>query len=689
MKPEVALVNMPFYGVDCPSLGLSLLKAALSKRDIPCSVHYPNIWFAKHIGFDVYTNIFYSFPDTDLIGERIFASALWGCDPARDRIFEEEVLESASRTHRSKENIPGPSANPNPTPISPLMAQKILQCRDHVSSFLSHCLTSVDWNQYRIVGFSSMFQQQLASLALASRLKEQYPHLLIAFGGANCEGRMGAALLEAFPFIDVVCSGEGDVVFPEFVEGVMRGEKSIHSSHLLRRQVSGKHSSLQLLNSEPRSPRVDDLDALPFPDFDDFFAERVNCSVEERCSLLIETSRGCWWGEIAHCTFCGLNGSSMTFRCKSAERVVQEIRWMLERYGEHTRYIAAADTIIPTEYFSSLLPALERLNLDLELYYEAKANLKKEHIALCGRVGLRHLTPGIESFITPVLQLMRKGSTCLQNIQTLKWCRQFGVFPCWYYLVGFPGEKPEHYAGQAELVDAICHLQPPFMGALVQVRFDRFSPYFMTPDDFKIRNLRPYPSYRYIYPRIQEKVLNDLAYFFVGEFDGKEMIAEYTASLGAAVGRWYANQPACALFSINLENKLVICDYRPSARTFIHALAGTEKIIYEECDSICTKARLLKRLNDELGEIVDEIDIDAILQSLIKEKLIVHEDGKYLALAVPLGHAYIPSKEALDNLSGILEQELAIRSSGEGDHHNSDSHLINTAPITRVLEKQG
>ena len=33
---------------------------------------------------------------------------------------------------------------------------------------------------------------------------------------------------------------------------------------------------------------------------------------------VVETSRGCWWGERSHCTFCGLNGMGMTYRSKNS-----------------------------------------------------------------------------------------------------------------------------------------------------------------------------------------------------------------------------------------------------------------------------------------------------------------------------------------------------------------------------------
>ena len=41
--------------------------------------------------------------------------------------------------------------------------------------------------------------------------------------------------------------------------------------------------------------------------------------------VVIEFSRGCWWGQIHPCTFCGLNGKINIYREKSPQRLLEEI----------------------------------------------------------------------------------------------------------------------------------------------------------------------------------------------------------------------------------------------------------------------------------------------------------------------------------------------------------------------------
>src|SRR5207237_1910604 len=112
-----------------------------------------------------------------------------------------------------------------------------------------------------------------------------------------------------------VCAGEGDAVFPRLVRQVLAGEAGGGLPGILGRGAGGGGAGGQ-------SPLVRDLDALRYPDYDDYFAQLAASvgSGEAAPKLLLETSRGCWWGEKHHCTFCGLNSAGMADRGKSPAR---------------------------------------------------------------------------------------------------------------------------------------------------------------------------------------------------------------------------------------------------------------------------------------------------------------------------------------------------------------------------------
>ena len=307
-----------------------------------------------------------------------------------------------------------------------------------------------------LVGLTSVFQQHVAALAVARRLKARRPSLPVILGGANCDGSMGIETARRFPFLDGVVSGEADLIFAELVERAIQGQPLAGIAGLITPEdaASGR-------TSFALAPRVERMDDLPVPTYDGFFAdwEAANVAWPISAKVPLETSRGCWWGEKHHCTFCGLNVKSMAFRSKSAARVLDELEAIVARYPN--RPVMVVDNILDMRYFQDLLPALAARRLPVTLFFEVKANLRKDQLRLMHDAGIRDIQPGVESLSRPVLDLMRKGVTPLQNIQLLKWCAELGVSTHWNWLWGFPGEPMEEYTRLASVIPMLSHLPPP------------------------------------------------------------------------------------------------------------------------------------------------------------------------------------------------------------------------------------
>ena len=181
-------------------------------------------------------------------------------------------------------------------------------------SFIESCLTAVDWSRYGAVGFSSTFQQNVACLALARRIKDRFPAVNIVFGGANMEAEMGPEYARAFPFIDYVVSGEGDLVFPALLKALSLKRSVNGLTGVTYRTASG------LLHSGGQAAPVEDLNISPVPDYAAYFDRAVELGLlpfyKSEWALPVESSRGCWWGKKYHCTFCGLNGLGCLFAPK-------------------------------------------------------------------------------------------------------------------------------------------------------------------------------------------------------------------------------------------------------------------------------------------------------------------------------------------------------------------------------------
>jgi ribosomal peptide maturation radical SAM protein 1 len=640
-KPQVLLVSMPFGPLFLPSIGLGLLKAALSSHTISGKTLYFTLQFAELIGVPLYLQIACEKPVTDLIGEWIFSGSLFDSDSLDVEGYIEAILRDRFPDQR-KRHIN------KLIKISDIDREKFIQdvinVRSKVESFLENCLKEIITYNSRIIAFTSIFQQQVAALALAKRIKAQAPETFIIFGGANCEGIMGIEVIRQFPFVDAVVSGEGDIVFPALVQCVLEKKNFSNLQGVYSRDTITLASSKgQYLNATS----VSEMDCLPFPDYDDFFeqyeASSLKFNEQHQVQLLLETSRGCWWGEKSQCTFCGLNGSSINYRSKSAQRALDELICLTNKYPNYS--VSFVDNILNLKYFKEFIPELAARQLNLELFYEVKANLRKDQIRLLRDAGIKAIQPGIESFSDRVLELMRKGVKSLQNIQLLKWCKELGVTPWWNMLWGFPGEPPEEYDCIAALIPFLMHFQPPSLAATV--RLDRFSLNFNYSEQIGFVKVTPYPSYYYVYPLPHEAVAN-LAYYFTFEYSQPQDVLSYTQPVVEQIIFWKEKYKTSDLFSVDKGTHLLIWDLRPIAHKPLEILTGLQKNLYVACDRIYTMNQIRQLVERITGTVTSPQEIEDLLQPLVNCGLMIRNHDTYLSLAIPLGD-YSPGRAVIEH----------------------------------------
>ena len=326
MRPDpslrVALVVMPFAAATRPSLAAGLLQAGLQRAGIHCDTKYFSVTLESLIGPEAYRFFCHDAPMTALAGGWAFSQAIFGESFSDYESYSRDVLDDpvwGLGQGREKER------------------GWIAQLREVAPLFLRLALESNDWSEYDLVGFTSTFDQTLPALALAKIIRDRHPDVLLAAGGANFEGEMGRPYLEHFPFLDFVSTGEADRSFPLLCErladlkaggsGLEEQTLEVPAGFLYRRPDTGEVAS-----GGPRGGFVA-LEDLPTPSYEDYFqvALATRGGQASPVWLPVESSRGCWWGQKAHCTFCGLNADTMTFRRKSWRRVADEPRALVDR----------------------------------------------------------------------------------------------------------------------------------------------------------------------------------------------------------------------------------------------------------------------------------------------------------------------------------------------------------------------
>ena len=624
---RVLLISMPFGALERPALSLGLLKAHCDRLGVPCDVRYLTFDFAEQVGLGDYLWLLSEdIPYTAFAGEWLFASALYGARPYADAAYVDEVLKRTCR-------------------LNEIAVARLRRVRAGVEPFLDHCLRSVPWDDYTLVGFTSVFQQNLASLALASRVKRAHPELTLCFGGANWEEVMGVTLQAQFPFADLVFSGEADESFPAVLAARREGREIMDIRGVTARAgVRARDTSA--------APRVRDLDSVPVPDFDSFFAQlRASPALGlVSPSVLMETARGCWWGEREHCTFCGLNGATMVFRSKSPDRVIEEVRELRARHGVTT--FSVVDDILDMRYFKTVLPRLAAADLDVDFFWEIKANLTHHQVRLLRDAGVLSVQPGIESLSDAVLKLMRKGVTGFRNIELLKWCKEYGVKPYWNLLFGFPGETAADYETNAELIEAMWHLDPPT--GVGPIRIDRFSPYHRDPAAFGMRDLRPMTPFTYLYP-FDSRTLADIAYYFEFDYADGRAVDAFAKDVINLTRAWMADRRRGMLsLGAAADGAWEILDTRRGQAQVRATLTGWKAAVYRACDRTQPFSSLM-RLPEVLAERAPAEDVQAFLDRCRRHRLVVNNGPAWLNLAV-----HVPAREEDQEEGGRLVDATGI-----------------------------
>lgn len=607
---NVALVVMPFAASDRPSLAAGLLKALLAERGISCECKYFNLTFSSLLGRERYEEMAGLFSAGALAGEWVFSQAYFGAAFSSWESYRREVLE-------------------HPLWGIPEKSWDLIQDAKRLAPvFLRIVYESCDWSDFDLVGFTSTFEQTMPSMCLARMIRQGHPQVKIAAGGANFEGSMGRVYLDLFQEIDFLAAGEADVSFPLLCENLAQGVSSVPEGILHRREGDDGRTSSNVSNNVGPVP----LDSLPVPDYDDFFSALARTFPASRKAVVpLEASRGCWWGEKRHCTFCGLNGETMAFRRKDWRRVAWEAALLEERYRPDL--LLFTDNILAMDYFRTLLPHWAEEPGQAPKFFEVKANLKREKVELLRRAGVVSIQPGIESLADRTLELMDKGVSAAQNVALLRWCQEIGVTAEWNLLFGFPGEDLDDFARIFDTLQKLTHLRGP--AACAPIRMDRFSPNFTKWREKGFSSIRPMPAYRHVYP-LGEEELREAAYFFDYEHEHLDRVLELSEDICDFSATWrdlsHQKRSGSGTLAVkrHLDGGWVLVDSRFNRPKASYRLAAGDLLLIRLADAPTTREALMRRagsLWNGGGQ-----SVEAVYDALREKEALIEIGGKTLAL---------------------------------------------------------
>lgn len=586
---DFVLVVPPCASAALPVLGPALLAAACRGAGIETGVEHVNLEMAARVGYDRYRR--FALSCTRMHGEMLFSEAAFG-RPVRTEPGDFEELPDA------------------------VSEQDFRLALAQVPALVADAADAIAARRPGVVGFSSVFQQNLASIALARAVRDRLPDAVLLLGGANASRPMCEGIAATTDVFDHIVSGEADLALPGLVLDLLAGRRPPH----------------RIIDLPP----VMDLDRVPLPDLSDFIDQASTRIARGRLpeglpiALPFEASRGCWWGERSHCRFCGLNGAEIAMRTKSPARVLADIEELATRWPQ-TPELRASDNLLPVSIQREVLPTLAwrqaQREPPLSFIWEVKSSLRRKDLEALAAAGVRQVQAGTESLSTPALKRIAKGTTGPMNVAFLRDCRATGVDPLWNWMVGFPEDEREEYESTLRLIPLIEHLRPPI--ALAPIRVDRYSPYFEQPERHGIRGIAPLPGMRRVWP--EGAPIETIAYHFTAELrspfrDDPALGRRVTGTVAGWNALWNGpGEPPELTGHEEPDGRLRVVDTRRMAVEPERVLptAATELLRSLE------KPRPTESVEDEADP--------AALSELLYRNFVADHDGKLLSLVVRPG----------------------------------------------------
>ncbi|VEN72981.1 conserved hypothetical protein [Candidatus Desulfarcum epimagneticum] len=609
----VLLISAPWPLFNRPSIQLGVLKAHLQKKrpDMDVSARHCYLKIARDIGYERYDAISRS----AWMAEAVYSALLFPGRAARaQKVFERRAKKAGIK----------------PGTDFPALVRRAGRAADEL-------IRDIEPGRFALAGFSVSLCQLSASLYFIRKIKKRFPDLCVAAGGASFSGIGSPDFFSAFPEIDFVIAGEGEIPLAALA-GALTGPGGLDAAGRL--EVPGLFSPRTPTGAFGSRSRLQDPADFRAPDYSEYFdmLEGFEAGKKFFPVLPLEMSRGCPRRAAGKtpgskgrgCFFCNLNLQWEGYRSKAPGAVVSEIDALTSRH--RLLSVAFADNLIPLGKAEKIFSGIEGLGKDLDIFCEISANTSEKTLAAMARAGARRVQIGIESLSSRLLTKMNKKTTAIQNLQIMRRCRELGIQNSANLITCFPGSD------ERDVEETLRALS--FAGSFEPLKPVRFwlglgGHVWQNPGDFGIRAVFPHPRWRELFPKDMVRRGNFIIQDFRGDKTRQEKlwrpvlkkIAQWEREY-RAVSRENPGSPILSYF--DGRDFLLIKQKKPGGKTEIHRLEKTARDIYLFCGRVRRFSQIARAFPG-----VSRKSLAAFLKSMTEKKLMFEEQDKRLSLAVP------------------------------------------------------
>ncbi len=283
-------------------------------------------------------------------------------------------------------------------------------------------------NNYDFVGITAFSYSLRNVYSLIDRIKS-HTKAPVVIGGPHVSVSKLQVLMDTN--VDFAVKNEGEYTALELLEILQSPQPDFSKV----RGLLWRKGSENIEN--PDRPMIENIDELPYPDYDSFGIERYPCAQAKAIPFI--TQRGCPY----KCNFCSVPVSmGGGFRARTPENTVKEMEYW---YAKGWRHFQINDDVfnLHPERVIQICKLIVEKNLDItwELYNGMRVNaVNEELLHWMKKAGCRLISYGCESGSPRLLKIIRKGLTVEMVTKAVNLTHKEGI-PCSVnFIVGHPTE---------------------------------------------------------------------------------------------------------------------------------------------------------------------------------------------------------------------------------------------------------
>ena len=273
--------------------------------------------------------------------------------------------------------------------------------------------------------------------------KEEIPGVLTVLGNSH-PTFMYQEILQEHPEVDVIVCGEGEETAVELMAAWRSGDQLEKV-----RGIAFRCEGTVVVT--PRRDFMRDLDALE-PSWNLVPWKEYSYRVKPGSTLaVVSSSRGCK----QHCSFCSQRLFwKESWRAVSAERFVDQIQMLRDRYGVNVAMIADEIPSLDPVRWTRILDLLIERDLGTSLLLETRVDdiiRDAELMPRYRRAGIEHIYVGVESVNQATLDLYKKDAKVEQGKRAIELINGHDMISETSFVMGMPNETAAEMERTIEL----------------------------------------------------------------------------------------------------------------------------------------------------------------------------------------------------------------------------------------------